>query len=241
MNKLNLIATAVTGLALAASANAQSISKVNGAINVADGQSVESISAVNGTITVGANATVRDEISVVNGTVRVGAGGKLGEVTAVNGQINLGERSTVGEVTTVNGDIVLQKNTTATNDITSVNGGILIHGQSSVAGDVTSVNGAIGLIATKVAGTVENVNGDTTIGINSTAAALHYIKPKGISISLNTTPRKTPRVIIGPNAVVTGNLTFERDVKLYVHSTAKVGTITGATAIPYSTAIAPKN
>lgn len=240
MNKLNLFATAVTGLAIAVSANAQSISKVNGAINVAAGQSVESISTVNGTITIGSNATVRDDISVVNGAVSAGANAKLSDVTAVNGEISLGESATVGEITTVNGNITLARGSRAGNDLTSVNGNILVNARSTVGGDVTSVNGSIGLIGTKVSGTVENVNGDTTIGINSSAASLHYIKPKGISVGLKAN-RNIPRVVIGPNAVVTGELVFEKDVKLYVHSTAKVGKITGATPIAYSTDVAPRN
>ena len=239
MNKLNLMATVVTGLAISFSVNAQSFSKVNGSVTIADGQSADSISSVNGTINIGKNATIRDDISVVNGTVSVGAASKLSDVSTVNGEVSIGENSTVGEITVVNGEINLARNVHVKDDITSVNGGILSNAQTVIDGDVTSVNGAIGLIATNVKGRVENVNGNTTIGINSSVGAVHYIKPKGFSVGLNT--KRIRRVIIGPKATVRGDLNFEREVRLYVHSTAKVGNITGATAIPYSGDTAPKN
>jgi len=36
---------------------------------------------------------------------------------------------------------------------------------------------------------------------------------------------KVPRIVLGPNSTVKGNLVFEREVELYVHSTAKYGKI----------------
>jgi hypothetical protein len=52
--------------------------------------------------------------------------------------------------------------------------------------------------------------------------------------------RKPPRIVIGPNARVDGAMVFERPVVLYVHRSAKVGSITGATPIAYSTDRAPQ-
>ena len=40
-------------------------------------------------------------------------------------------------------------------------------------------------------------------------------------------------MIIGPNARVDGPLVFEREVELYVHDSAKIGPVTGATAVRY--------
>lgn len=239
MNKLNLLAVAVCGAALSFSANAQSISKVNGNINVAAGQSVEDISIVNGTVSVAENATVRDEISVVNGQISVKSGSKVGEISAVNGDVDLGDKVSTGELTTVNGGITLGRGVRASNDVTSVNGDILANAGTAISGDVMSVNGAIGLIATQVTGSVEGLNGNLTVGSHSSVGAVRYKKSKGISIGFRE--RRIPLVIIGPNATVRGDLVFEREVKLYVHSSAKVGKITGATAIPYSGTQAPKN
>jgi hypothetical protein len=36
--------------------------------------------------------------------------------------------------------------------------------------------------------------------------------------------------VIAANAVVNGTLTFERDVELFVHESAKIGSVTGADA-----------
>jgi hypothetical protein len=45
---------------------------------------------------------------------------------------------------------------------------------------------------------------------------------------------KVPRIVIGPNAIVDGELRFEREVELFVHPTAKIGKVIGATAVPYT-------
>ncbi|MEJ1966759.1 MAG: hypothetical protein WDO56_36525 [Gammaproteobacteria bacterium] len=46
--------------------------------------------------------------------------------------------------------------------------------------------------------------------------------------------RNIPRVVIGPGSVVQGTLMFDREVKLYVNDTAKIGPVEGATAQMYS-------
>jgi hypothetical protein len=51
--------------------------------------------------------------------------------------------------------------------------------------------------------------------------------------------RKPPRIVIGPNAQVDGALVFEREVKLYVHRTAKIGAVSGTTAVRYDGDRAP--
>ena len=58
--------------------------------------------------------------------------------------------------------------------------------------------------------------------------------------TLLTDSKKPPRIIIGPNAVVEGPLVFERPVVLYVHKTAKIGPVTGATAQSFDGDTAPK-
>jgi hypothetical protein len=105
-----------------------------------------------------------------------------------------------------------------------------------VRGKVSTVNGAIGLVDTDVSGSIETVNGDLTVGVDShISGGIHYSKPNG----LNFPERRAPRVIIGPNTRVDGTLVFEREVELYVHSSAKTGAIRGATAIAFNTATPP--
>src|SRR5690606_18629209 len=107
-----------------------------------------------------------------------------------------------------------------------------------VDGDIESVNGAIGLVATEVTGDVELVNGDLTVGVDShVRGGILYSKPQS---TFNFGARRTPRVIIGPNARVDGSLVFEQEVELHVHESATIGPVTGATAQRYSGDRAPE-
>jgi hypothetical protein len=42
--------------------------------------------------------------------------------------------------------------------------------------------------------------------------------------------KRVPRIVIGANSVVGGSLVFEHEVELFVHPTAKIGPVIGATA-----------
>ena len=100
---------------------------------------------------------------------------------------------------------------------------------------------AIGLVGTAVEGRIETVNGDVTVGADSRVArGIRIEKPKG-NFGLNFGKHKIPRVVIGPNAVVDGPLVFEREVKLYVHASARIGSVGGATAVRYDGATPPKD
>ena len=121
-------------------------------------------------------------------------------------------------------------------DVETVNGSIFTDRGTTIGGNVDTVNGAIGLVGTQLAGGIETVNGDITVGIGShVKGGIKVEKPRGWSMK----PRRDPRIIIGPNAVVEGPLVFERPVTLYVHTSARIGAVTGATAKPFSTDTAP--
>jgi hypothetical protein len=62
---------------------------------------------------------------------------------------------------------------------------------------------------------------------------IHVEKPHGFSFGRS----RTPRIVIGPNAVVDGELRFDRTVELFVHQTAKIGPVTGATAQSWTTSL----
>jgi hypothetical protein len=49
------------------------------------------------------------------------------------------------------------------------------------------------------------------------------------------------RIVIGPDAVVEGPLVFKREVTLSVHKTARIGPVTGATAVRYDAARPPQD
>lgn len=198
------------------------------------------ISKVNGGITAEAGRAYGD-LDTVNGGIQLDRGASAGEVETVNGGITAGDGVTASEASTVNGGIRFGRDGRISGNLETVNGGIFIDRGSRVGGDVSTVNGAIGLVGTAVEGGIETVNGDVTVGADSRVArGIRVEKPKG-NFGLNFGKHKIPRVVIGPNAVVDGPLVFEREVKLYVHASARIGSVSGATAVRYDGATPPKD
>ena len=195
----------------------QDVSKVNGSVSADAGQAYGDLETVNGSVSIAAGATVEDA-STVNGSITVGDKAQAASLETVNGAIRIGK------------DVLVRK------DVETVNGSIFTDRGTTIGGNVDTVNGAIGLVGTQLAGGIETVNGDITVGIGShVKGGIKVEKPRGWSIK----PRRDPRIIIGPNAVVEGPLVFERPVTLYVHTSARIGAVTGATAKPFSTDTAP--
>jgi hypothetical protein len=205
-------------LATPAAFAAQDIDKVNGSITVEAGQQV-------------------GNLDTVNGSIRIGSGARTGSAETVNGSITVSEDVQAGGLSTVNGSIKAGTNGRFSDGIETVNGGIYVDRGGVIGGKIETVNGAIGLVGTQVGGGIETVNGDVTVGADShVKGGLHYTKPGHQWFSMNT---RDPRVVIGPNAVVEGPLVFERKVTLYVHNTARIGAVTGATAVRYAGALPP--
>lgn len=198
----------------------------------------QDISKVNGSITADAEQTL-GELQTVNGSIRISGGAVTGDAGTVNGSITAGEKAATGALETVNGSIRLDRNVSVDGGIETVNGSIFVDRGSKVRSGVETVNGAIGLVATQLGGGIQTVNGDITVGIDSVVKG--GITVKKSTSWLQTKPKRDPRVIIGPNAVVEGPLVFERPVTLYVHTTARTGPVTGATAQAFDTDTAPKD
>lgn len=208
-------------LALPALAADRDISKVNGHIEVADSERAGSLETVNGSIEIGTNA-------------------RAGSAETVNGSIRVGSQVQVGGLETVNGSIRVDGGTQVNGDIETVNGSVFVDRGGNVRGSVSTVNGAIGLVDTDVGAGIETVNGNVTVGIGShVRGGLHYTKPGMQWINLGKRP--DPRVVIGPDAVVDGPLVFERKVELYVHDSAKIGPVRGATPVRFSTPTPPES
>lgn len=216
-----LILPLAAALALAAPATAQdrtNVDKVNGSIHADAGRAWGSLETVNGGIHIASNA-------------------RTGRAETVNGGIEVGDGAQVGGLETVNGGIRAGRDLRVDGNVSTVNGGIFIDRGGVVGGGLETVNGAIGLVATQVGRGIETVSGDVTVGAGShVRGGLHVEKP-GRSWSL--VPRRDPRIVIGPNAQVDGPLVFERPVVLYVHDTAKIGRVTGATPKRFSGATPP--
>ena len=196
------------------------------------------IDHVNGSITAEAGQEYGD-LETVNGSIKLESNAKVEEVSTVNGGIQAADNIKARSLTTVNGGIRIGEKAEVTKGLETVNGSIFVDRGGNVKDGIETVNGAIGLVATQVGGDIETVRGDITVGIDSRVrGGIKVTKSTGV---FNIEPKRDPRVIIGPNAVVEGPLVFERPVKLYVHKTAKIGAVTGATAQPFDTATAPKD
>ena len=203
-------------------------------------QAARDIDKINGRITAEAGQAYGD-LSTVNGGVHLANGARAQDVDTVNGSVDAGDDVSTHDVATVNGSIHFGKRANVAGDVETVNGGIFLDRGSRVRGGASTVNGGIGLVETQLSGSIETVAGDITVGVGSrVGGGIRVDKPTG-NWNLQIGKQKIPRVVIGPNAVVEGPLVFEREVKLYVHGSARTGKITGATAIRFDTPTPPKD
>lgn len=214
------LATVLCAGASAPALAQQDIDKVNGSITAEAGQQYGDLETVNGSIRLEDKAQA-DDASTVNGGIQGGDDIRVRSLETVNGGIRLGKRVQADSIETVNGSVFLDRG-------------------SRVAGGIANVNGGIGLIGTEVGGDIETVSGDITVGADSRVrGGLRVEKPNRHGFSIDWGKQRPPRIVIGPNAVVDGPLVFEREVTLYVHASARIGKVTGATAQPYSGATPP--
>ena len=204
-------------LALSAFAHAKS---------VADGESMD---RVNGSIEVPAGVSA-GTLETVNGEIEIGRGASARTAETVNGSIEIDSDAQLESAETVNGSIELGENAQISGDVESVNGSLELARGARIGGNAENVNGNISLDAASIGGNIETVNGSIEIGADSRVdGSITVRKPKGWGWGNS----KSPRVVIGPNAIV-GDLVFEREVELFVHESAKTGNISGATAKTFS-------
>jgi DUF4097 and DUF4098 domain-containing protein YvlB len=213
-NGCRIIAAVAVILALSGcdiSVDGDGSTKINGSVHIAAGKAAEEARTVNGSIHIDDNAAVTSAVTV-NGSVRLGAHATATSAKTVNGGITLGEGAHVSE------------------SAGSVNGDLTLASGAEVSGSLANVNGKIDLHSAHVAGRIKTVNGNISIlGASHVEGGILVEKPG--SMLFNS---EDPVIVIGPGAVVQGNLTFERKVKLYVSDKATIGAVTGATPIPFS-------
>lgn len=198
------------------------IDKINSSITAEAGQAYGDLSTVNGSIRIEVNATVKD-VDTVNGSIRLADDVHSGGLSTVNGSIHVGSRARIDGA------------------IETVNGGIFVDRGGKVQRGIETLNGAIGVVDTDLGGGIETVNGDITVGVGSHVKGGIRVEKPGKSWGVRLGKPKVPRVVIGANAVVEGALMFEREVTLYVHQSARVGAVSGATAQRYNGASPPKD
>lgn len=240
MRVRTLVSAVVLSLAVAAGPAfaIENVDKVFGGITAESGKEYGSLETVNGGITIRDGATVR-QAETVNGGISIAAGAKVGHAATVNGGISLSEDATAESLEAVNGGLSLDARAKVATDIETVNGGIKLADGAGVGGDVETVNGGITLTHAEVGGDITTTNGDVMV-VRSSVVRGGILVKKPESQWWNVGDSKKPRVVIGAGSVVHGTLVFERDVELLVHTTAKTGAITGATAVPFTDALPPR-
>jgi DUF4097 and DUF4098 domain-containing protein YvlB len=185
--------------------------KVNGSIHVPAGVAATDEKTVNGSITVDDNATI-DSAGTVNGSIKLGSHATATNLITVNGSIKLGDAAHAAEARAVNGDISLADGAELTGRLSNANGNITVTA-AHVAGGIKTANGNISILgASHVEGGIE---------VQEVSS--------GFTLSAGE-----PTIIIGPGATVQGDLVFKRKVKLLVSDRATIGTVTGATAVPFT-------
>jgi DUF4097 and DUF4098 domain-containing protein YvlB len=199
----------------------------------------------NGDVTAG-----QGDAQTVNGSVRVPAGQHSGAVGTVNGSVNIGDNASVSAARVVNGPIEMGAHASA-ESLTAVNGAIDVANGGQVTGAIKSVNGAVNLSGADVTGAVTNVNGHIVLTDAHVGGGLRTVTgdidvkgssrveggilvEKPVTALFNSDSSHKPRIVIGPGAVVQGNLKFEREVDLYVSDKATVGPVEGAKAVTFS-------
>ncbi|HUN28038.1 MAG TPA: hypothetical protein VMU67_17205 [Steroidobacteraceae bacterium] len=191
---------------------------------------------VNGSVRVPAGQKTGD-VGTVNGSINIDDNATLADANTVNGSITVGQHAAADSLTTVNGSIALGDGSRVARAATTVNGRLTLRDGAQVDGAVTTVNGAIDLHGAAVGGGITTVNGDINVwGASRVAGGILVKKPLGGGWF---DFEREPRVVIGPGAVVSGDLRFERKVQLYVSDKATIGPVIGATPVKFSGASPP--
>ena len=192
--------------------------KINGGVHVVAGTPASTAATVNGGVEIDDNAVVTSA-ATVNGSVHMGANAKADSLHVVNG------------------GVVLEKSAHVSGAVQSVNGRLTLRDTSEVAGAVENVNGDIELQSAHVAGGIRTVNAN--ISVLGSSRVEGGILVKHNSGDLGNSGSHVPRIVIGPGATVSGEMRFERPVKLLVSERATIGPVVGATVERYSGDEAP--
>lgn len=221
-----VVVASVTALAVAGC----DVSHVNGDVTATE----SGAGTVNGSIRVPAG-THSGSLGTVNGSIHIDEGATAGPAHTVNGGIDVGARASADSLTTVNGGVTLGAGAHVSHEVTTVNGSMSLENGSDVGGALKNVNGRIALAAAHVGGGLRTVSGDIDVsGESRIEGGILVEKANDGWFSWSSHNPRKPRIVIGPGAVVRGDLRFEREVDLYVSDRATVGPISGATAIRFS-------
>jgi len=187
--------------------------KINGGVHVIAGTPPATAATVNGGIDVDENAAVTS-------------------AATVNGGVHMGANATADSLHVVNGGVVLEKHVRVSGSVKSVNGGITLRDESEVMGPLENVNGDINLQSAHVGGGIRTVNANINVlGSSRVEGGIQVKHNSGDSVA---GAMHVPRIVVGPGATVSGEMLFERPVKLFVSERATIGAVTGATVERYA-------
>ena len=187
--------------------------KINGSIDVPAGKPPGAVATVNGSIHIDDNAAVTS-------------------ATTVNGGVQLGDHATASSLSSVNGSITLGRGAHVSGSASSVNGALSLEDGADITGALSNVNGKITLTGAHVGGGIKTIDGSMDIGgASRVEGGILVEKPTSDLVQII---HNVPRIVIGPGATVQGDLRFEHPVQLFVSDKATIGTVTGATPIPFT-------
>ncbi len=215
------------GLVAFLAANVVTAGSVNKNIKIDSGATSDGASTVNGSISIGANAVVSGSVETVNGTIRVGNNAMIGDAETVNGSLKIAKGVGAKNLNSVNGSVRVGESSIVDGEVSVVNGDISLGSGSRVSNDVSNVNGEIRVTDAEIAGNLRTVTGDVLLEDESVLQGnLTVEKPRGWRNRGNWMKRK-PRIIIGPDSRVAGNIVLEREVELFISDSADIGGVTG--------------
>lgn len=203
----------------------QDISRVNGSIEVKQGQQAGNVSTVNGRVQILDGASV-GSVSTVNGSIELSRRSSARNTETVNGDIQIGNGVMVdGSLGTVNGDIRIRDNASIGDSIRTVNGNIELNTGVSVTDKVQTANGDIRLIGSSVGGDLVTRNGDVSLQASSTVTGdiVFHDDSRWWDRFFRLGRLKTPRIHIDASSAVRGNIHLHRPVDLDIES----GSVTG--------------
>jgi len=226
MAKMMTKATFTVGLLVLLMAVPAFGASINKSIKIEAGSESSGATSVNGSISVGENAVVTGGVRTVNGKIRVDAGANIENASTVNGSVRIADNVRSHSLSTVNGSVRVGESATVDGDIEAVNGRISVEKGSTVSDDVGNVNGQIELSGTEVGGDVSTVSGDIDI-VDGSVVKGNIIVEEPSSWGWGKSKTRKPRIVIGPGSTVEGVIELERQVDLFISTTASVGGVTG--------------
>lgn len=191
------------------------------------------LESISGNVRIAARAIV-EGAATTSGDIQVHEEAAVGPVRSISGNLTVGAQAWVRRAETVSGHIALGLGVEVEEGVQSTSGTIKTDHGCRIKGDVTSTIGDIVLLGTEVEGDIHVVSGDLTVTAGSRVSGnIHLDRPASASCH-------RPRIVIGPDACVEGELLLDAPVDLFVHATAQTGPIMGASRIVYSTPHPPQ-